>query len=131
MQICKEHWERCVQAIKDRGLWGLVHQDGKSLAEAQLRSLKGEPPLPTDWDPLAVMNWNFMTKALEHGGLAMMTTPRDGEGFVDESGERHYCPLCEARDRVEGGGGDESWIEGCGDSIRAHAVSLGLVAGRQ
>lgn len=88
MQICKIHWDMMRQAVTDHGLDSLVHKDGKSAFENELKALEGQTPA---FDPLMQMNWFFSGEAIRCGGLyLMMLNEQD-----NPNNNGHYCPVCE------------------------------------
>lgn len=109
MQVCKLHWEAMRSAIRDRGLEHLVAQPGQ------------------DWDPLLVMNYNFIEAALTQGGAELLAAAPENEGHLGHDGNRHYCPLCEAEKHLSVEGVQEGWIDACADVMLQHARNEGLL----
>ena len=118
MQICKDHWEAMIQAVKDRDLYKFVARSGEEAVAAAIRELQDGEVAPTDWDPLMQMNWNFISKAIEFGGLYLLGVKDDGS---------QYCPLCEAAATSSAEEIQKWWIDGCADAMLTYARSLGLV----
>jgi len=82
LQICKKHWQECIQTIKEAGLWHLVPETGKEGAE-KLKARAEEGVSKTNYDPLMDMNIIFIERALVCGGNYLNTSLM-------------FCPLCEA-----------------------------------
>jgi hypothetical protein len=74
--MCQSHWDKLRDALKVRGLYGMVAQDG---AQAARDLADGRP------DPLMAAHNAIVGNALDTAGLAVMTPNDDGS-------ER--CPLC-------------------------------------
>lgn len=122
MKICQPHWDRLVQAIKDRGMWHLVAASGEIALENMKDDLEGKE---TPFDPLISCNNMIWSEGLNAGGLYLMTAD--------------LCPICEAiehrKDVVEPDLGrpftkeeEESWwIDGPTNACLAHCQELGLV----
>lgn len=121
MKFCEAHWQRLRDAIKDRGLDGLVSKDGKEAAAKTVAELEGGPSKST-FDPLLGAHNAILSNTLRVVGLVILG--------ADEKGE-HYCPICYLTQNCACGLGEKceffDWIERAADDARAHAVSLGLV----
>jgi hypothetical protein len=78
-------------ACKARGMEHLCHRGGEAALEATVRQLKNEDT-PKDFDPLLQANWMIFGRALDLGGLYMMSDAEDGS-------ER--CPVCEPIKHLE------------------------------
>lgn len=76
MRMCQEHWDKLKEALRERGLMGLVPQGGE--AAAKLLS-EGRP------DPLMAAHNAIVGNAMDAFGIAIMMPNEDGS-------ER--CPLC-------------------------------------
>jgi hypothetical protein len=123
MQICEKHWAMVRAAIEARGLSHLVAKSGEQLMANTIAESKGED---APYDPLAAVNWMISGRALEQGGLYLMT----GD----------YCPVCEvmkhtahipkAPGETEPAGEawvERHWIDGPADAALAHCREQGLV----
>lgn len=122
MKMCQPHWNKIIQAVKDRGMWNLVSPSTEVALEGVKDQLEGrEAP----FDPLMSCNNMIFSRALELGGLYLMF----GE----------LCPICEAmlarKDMVDPDIGrpytpeeEESWwIDGPADACLSRCRELGLV----
>lgn len=112
MQFCKSHWDELRAAVKNKGLWPFVSGSGEDLVERLKKELGNELTIP---DPLMTAHNMILGRALEAGGLYLMSKPPDAE---------HYCPLCElnkhAKQPPPGGGVPSTWwINGSTDKILA------------
>jgi hypothetical protein len=76
MKMCQPHWDKLRDAIKSRGLYGMVATDG---AQAARDLGEGRP------DPLMAAHNAIVGNALNRAGLAVVSPNEDGS-------ER--CPLC-------------------------------------
>jgi hypothetical protein len=121
MKMCPEHWAALKKAIQDRALWPLVNQSGEAAKEEITRELDGANDDAKGFDPLLRANWMIFNRALESGGLYLMTAKPDGS---------EHCPLCEA-EKALGAGEAQRWIDGCTDSLRLYAREIKLIPGVQ
>ena len=109
ISFCKDHWEQCHQAIKDRGLWHLVSEDGEEAVERTISGAERE------FDPLLLLNLMITQAAI--GCLGELL-----------KGDEPVCPLC----RLDDCGGDsdgetsEDWIKGAADTIEEKCKELNL-----
>lgn len=115
MKMCSDHWEKMRTAIQERGLYHRVAVDGKAAVDRVVAELKGTATKET-YDPLMSMNNMFFARALECGGLYLMTVKPDGT---------EYCPLCEVGLHLGSAEPDE-WIKSCADSILTHCKENNL-----
>lgn len=113
MRFCKDHWDKLRTAIKNRGLDHLGAKTTEQLHADMVDQLRGSQ---TDYDPLMDCYWMISNRAIEMGGLYMMTVKENGE---------HYCPVCEAIEK--GGQTEQYWIDGPADAALKHAQKKGLV----
>lgn len=118
MKICKDHWAALRNAIHVRGLGHLGASSGKEAMERAKKEIEGTATDAT-FDPLMAANNNIWSKALELGGLYLMTRKADGS---------EYCPLCEVELQYEPGTA-QKWIDGCTDAIRSYCEQRGLIRG--
>ena len=81
MRICRVHWDKLIQAVKDEGLWGFVKGPEEASTEIQA-ALAGDSDDRKGFDPLLRANNMICDQALNQGGLYML------------EGDR--CPVCEA-----------------------------------
>lgn len=113
MKFCDCHWAALKEAVKVRGMWGLVAKDGTAVMERIKEEIAGNAS-DDNFDPLAAATWAIYGRAIELGGLNMMM----GE----------LCPLCELDTQVKGDSEiqqldangripSQNWIEGCCDSL--------------
>lgn len=125
MNFCAPHWEKLKQAIRERGLWPLVSPSAEVAHEATLQEIQHGPSKET-FDPLLNATWAIYGRALECGGIYLMT----GD----------YCPLCELDKHIDQvkhptpapyTTPSDAWIGGCCDAQLTHARELGLVAPTQ
>lgn len=120
MKICPEHWAKVRAAVESRGMGHLGAKTGEQAAKDAESQLRGEE---TSYDPLMACNWMITSRALESGGLYLMTPKPDGSD---------HCPLCEAIEhRPEGKTIEESeryWIDGPADAALAHCRERGLLS---
>jgi len=128
MQFCMPHWKQLRSAIQRKGMFHLVARSGEEATTRTAAELKGEH---APFDPLMSCHWQITNRALELGGLYLMSQKPDGGS---------YCPLCEveanikvtdeakAECKCEGGFKDipTCWIEGCTDSAVEYCKEQGL-----
>lgn len=122
MQICKTHWDKLREAIATRGLDHLGAKSGEEAISDAVATLEGED---TAFDPLMSCNWMIHNRALEIGGLYLISLKQDGT---------HYCPICEAIEHADDMTVQELetyWINGPADSVLETAREMGLVARQQ
>lgn len=121
MKFCEAHWDRLREAIKARGLDGLVAKDGYEAAAKTKAELEGGPS-KSSFDPLLGAHNAILSNTLRVAGLVILG--------ADEKGE-HYCPICYLTQNCSCGLGAEchffGWIERAADDARENAISLGLV----
>jgi hypothetical protein len=123
MKWCTEHWAQLRKAIEDLGLSHLVAKDGASahanvVAELEAAAQGVDPPQET-YDPLMSSYWAISSRALQMGGLYLM------------SGD--YCPLCELNKNCEPHPDYQPdhafhWIKGCTEAQLKYCQAQGLVA---
>lgn len=109
MKFCNRHWGALRAAIDERGLMPLVARNGAEAVERAKEELGGTAT-DASYDPLMGAHWMIVNRALESGGLYLMT----GE----------ICPVCEAIEHCNVGEGgyrdkkhiEEDWIEGPADA---------------
>lgn len=117
MKICAAHWQQLRDALDARGLTHLISKDGEALTEIVMDELNGVPKQERGYDPLYDANMMIWSRALQMGGLYLMTQKADGS---------EYCPLCEVEVHL-GEGMATEWINGCTEAIRKHCQEQGLV----
>lgn len=87
MYLCQDHWHELKNAIRQRGLWGLVPRSVDSHVAtngtAQNSAGLSEPPNP---DPLSIAVSLISAQALSAFGEYLLT--------------RQYCPLCEVEENL-------------------------------
>lgn len=119
MRICQDHWNKIRAAIKERGIDHLGAKTGEKAVEDIKTQIEGRP---TDYDPLMSCNWMIHSKALEMGGLYLMTAKEDGTP---------HCPICEAiahkPDDAEVQWVEDYWIKGPVDAALKECQDRGLV----
>lgn len=141
MKMCPAHWLKIRNRITELGLYHLVAKSGREAHAQMVAELEGREE-KKDYDPLMSCHWMITNRALEMGGLGMMMQPPPGEGWIDEKGQSHYCPICEAvRHRNDGKPENEPdateedverfWIEGPTQAALSRARELGLVPKQQ
>ena len=111
MKFCDDHWSRLRAAIEARGLSHLVAKSGEAAHARMTAELNGTADSST-YDPLMNAHWMITNRALQMGGLYLMT----GD----------YCPLCEVVKHTEPAA-DVEWIDGCTDSVLAYCREHGLI----
>ena len=114
MKICTDHWAKLRAAIHAKGMSHLGASSGEEAAERLKAELDGTATDST-FDPLMAANNMIWSRALEMGGLYLMTQKEDGT---------EYCPLCEVD--IHGGNSAE-WIDGCTDFLRKSCEEKGLI----
>jgi hypothetical protein len=121
MKFCQPHWDALRAAIEARGLGGLVAANGRDAHARMVAELKGTDE-PADFDPLMSAHWMIVNRALEMGGLYLMT----GD----------YCPICEVLKHHPADCGEPSctpetltryWIDGPAEAALVHAREAGLL----
>lgn len=100
MKFCIPHWEQLKQAVKDRGMYHLVHSSGQAAMDALARVADGISD-EKDFDPL------------------MAATMRIYGQFAREAGweklDADICPLCEIAETMPDM--PDNWIDGCCDEM--------------
>lgn len=112
MKFCDNHWESLKDAIEIRSLSHLVSKNEEDAAARIQKELDGKHSLD-NYDPLLNAYWMLMQKAVEMGGIYMMSND-------------NICPLCEVRNNL-GLLEDIRWINGCCDSILVFCEENNLV----
>lgn len=98
MKFCQPHWERLKGEIKSHGVVDFIAKDGAEALSQVVGQLKGEQQTKRNYDPLMAAHWMIVNRALECGGLYLMT----GD----------YCPLCEVKKHGKAPNIDELWVKG-------------------
>jgi len=111
LKFCQPHWDELKDAVKARGMWPLVAENGQAAINRMVDEIENRATDDT-YDPLMSAHWMIASRALECGGLYLMT----GE----------YCPLCEVENHTEAGEAAK-WIAGCTDSIRTFCQERGIL----
>lgn len=128
MQFCQKHWDMLRAAINDRGLSHLVAKSSEEAMESIVAQLQGGEG---DYDPLMDCYWMITNRALEVGGLYLL------------SGD--LCPVCEAMKHTahipalgsttnEPAGAEwveKHWIDGPADAVLKHCQQQGLTTPAQ
>lgn len=115
MNFCGSHNTAVQKAITERGMWGLVATDVKTVTKRAQLWLTGKATA-SDFDPLVIATLELLQKTREHAGLP-----------------GNKCPLCFASHHL-GKGIDNVWINGCTDKILDACKSsdvMALRAGRK
>lgn len=107
VKLCEKHFAQAKDAIKDRGLLGLVSHHTQKEIDKVLLDLETSTDHKSDFDPLALLVWSVWRRAVNENGSAFFT-----------------CPLCYAD---ENGRKGNEWIEGCANAQLNVARGLGLV----
>lgn len=114
MRICQKHWDALREAVRTRGMWPLVSQDGRAAAERMVEEVQGTATEAT-YDPLMAAHNMIVTAVIDAGAMYVMT----GD----------YCPVCEAVKHCPTGQPDgyrdkehieDDWINGPADAVLAH-----------
>jgi hypothetical protein len=84
VRMCQPHWERLKTAIADRGMDGLVSQDGAELV-ARMREQMESGATRDNFDPLMAAHNLILRNAMNVAGLDLMTPNDDGTD---------RCPIC-------------------------------------
>lgn len=116
MKICEKHWAMFRAAIETRGLAKLVAKDGRTAMDQMVADLQ-YGTLPENYDPLMSCNMMVTSRALEVGGLYML------------SGD--YCPVCEAMKHLDGEATETEWINGPADAALKYCQDHKLIQGVQ
>lgn len=121
MKCCQRHWDMLRSAVESRGLMHLTAKDSKTALENVVTELQGGD---VPYDPLMSCWWMITNKALQLGGLYLM------------SGD--LCPICEAVHHladlpIEEGGPpageawvENEWVNGPADAALQHCREQGL-----
>lgn len=128
MQFCKKHWDDLRGLIKEKGLSHLVSSSGEEAASRMKRQQEGQATL------LEAHNM-IMSRAIECLGLYIFTEKRvdvveDGVAGIKLE---HYCPLCEAREKLPphpqtGLPCDESWLHTLTDYLKVEYAKEGWLS---
>lgn len=122
MKFCQPHWDALKLAVESRGLGHLIAANGRDAMARAVAELKGTDE-PDDFDPLMAAHWMISGKALEMGGLYLMTGG--------------YCPICEVVKHHPADCGkpdctpesyERWWIDGPADAVLAEARARRLVS---
>jgi hypothetical protein len=108
MKFCKQHWIQLKEAIREKGMWNLICKNQEELHESMKNELEGKE---FKFDPLMQATWAIYNRALEDGGLYLLSDI--------------YCPLCEVNKCLENG--DIDWIEGCCNEILLICLEQNLI----
>ena len=129
MKFCQPHWEKLREAIRVRGLYGLVAKSGeeamaRTVAELETASA-GEAQRPSTFDPLMGAHWAIVNNVGDRVGILTLMAPNE------DGSER--CPLCYIQTEHDKACHDPScgsfdrWVEYAADGALAEATKLGLV----
>jgi hypothetical protein len=117
MQFCQPHWDALRNAIKARGIYGLVAKSGEQAVQDIADQFNGTA---SPFDPLMNAHWAIAGRVTQAVGLAAL-------GPV--------CPLCIVEkaglDQESRHGAAQQWVESCADYQLEQARKLGLVQGVQ
>lgn len=104
MKFCQPHWDRLKAEIQSHGVADFIARDGHEAMAQAIGDLKGQRKTRENYDPLASACWMIYGRAIEAGGLYLMTE--------DEHGKER-CPLCELKKHApQHPDIDEQWIKG-------------------
>jgi|RhiMetdeSRZDD1v2_1073273.scaffolds.fasta_scaffold3600335_1 hypothetical protein len=114
MDICQDHWHELKNALRQRGLWGLVPrgQDSHITANQRLQSAGG-PSEPSNIEPLSLTVSLISAQALMAFGDYLLTRP--------------YCPLCEVEENL-GRGISCEWIITDADTVLQFCKERNLIS---
>jgi hypothetical protein len=98
MQICQEHTHELKNAIRQRGLWGLVMANRPAGAPRSQRARVGK----SAFDPLMAIDMLIAEQALRAFGGYLLTG--------------RHCPLCEVEKNL-GEGSATEWIDTDADIV--------------
>jgi hypothetical protein len=111
--MCQSHWDKLREALKVRGLYGMVAKDG---AQASRDLAEGRP------DPLMAAHNAIVGNALNTAGLAIMAANDDGSErcpicFLMAAAAGCQCgaPACTPEARAAQSARFEAWIERAAD----------------
>ena len=115
MKICQDHWHELRNAIRQRGLWGLVAPNGYLVTPTTSQELEANSEKST-LDPLRAISLMISEQAVMVLGSSLLT--------------RNDCPLCEIEYNL---GQDLSleWIETNADTVLALCREQNLVGNEQ
>lgn len=128
MKFCQKHWDMLRAAIETRGLMHLVAKGGEAAMERAVDEINGVATDAT-YDPLMAAHWMISGRAIEIGGLYLMT----GD----------HCPVCEAMahtshwpragetEPLGEAGVEKHWIDGPADAVLVYCQERGLAAPKQ
>ncbi len=114
MKICSTHWTQCRAAIDKRGIGHLV--GNQESAVNRIKEELADSQTKKSYDPLLSLGFMLYGRALECGGLYLMTTKEDGS---------EYCPLCEFELRSDGGKASD-WIDSAADACLKYCTENAL-----
>lgn len=105
MKLCDEHWKKLRAAITARGVDAGVSEHGRHLGSKVKQELEGAKRTKENYDPLMGASMMIYSHSIEHGGLAMLVAP--------EEGQPELCPICHftANCPTCATGEAERWIE--------------------
>jgi len=104
-----KHWDALREAIKARGLWHLVAENGQQAVEHMVRDIQDENTI-LDFEPLMGSAMTISRLAMNVGGLAVLAPNEDGT---------MPCPVCFLQ--------QFDYIAAAADGAKAYAVEKGLV----
>jgi hypothetical protein len=111
MKMCQSHWLALKDEVTRAGLMDFVAADGKELFDRVIGpELQGTTPSPANQDPLMACTMMIYGRAIEDGGLYLMTRDPDGN---------EYCPLCECEKH-----GGTGWIPSCVKAQKEYMATL-------
>ena len=102
MYLCQDHWHELKNAIRQRGLWGLVPRGEDDHIIANPRVQNGALSEPSNMDPLSLAVSLISAQSLMALGDYLLTRP--------------YCPLCEVEENL-GRGLSHEWIITDADTV--------------
>jgi hypothetical protein len=114
MDICHDHWHELKNAIRQRGLWGLVPRgvDRHIATNPRSQSSLG-PSESSNLDPLSLAVSLISAQALMAFGDYLLTRP--------------YCPLCEVEENL-GRGLSCEWIITDADTVLQFCKERNLIS---
>jgi hypothetical protein len=127
MKFCASHWEKLREAIKARGLWEFVAQDGDEVVRRVIDGLTAEKDARSNFEPLMGAHNAIVSNAMSNVGIELLVQNEDGSD---------KCPICflqnlhdtNCKDKDCPGVFFDRWIEHAADDQLDTAKKIGLVA---
>lgn len=114
MKHCNTHLQEIIEAVKKRGLGGMISVSPAEIMRCGILWLTGNVREKSDINPMAVIVYEIYQRAATHLPAYVQNPHKD------------YCPLCEANKHM-GEGRDKMWVTGYADEVTRVLREIGMV----